>query len=453
MITDTIVAQCTPSGSGALALLRVSGKNSRNIVDQCAQLSSQKKITNVPSHTIHHGWIIDDNGKHLDEVMFFVMNGPRTFTGQNVVEVTTHNNPFIVESVIKRIIACGARLAQRGEFSRQAVESGKIDLIQAEAINELIHANSQQLLQQSLQQLKGSFSHWIAEIETQLLKLAALCEASFEFIEEDIDFTAPMKTSLQNILKYITQTKHSFDQQQQLRQGARIALIGSVNAGKSSLFNALIGKERAIVTNIAGTTRDVIEAGLYKNGVYWTLIDTAGLRQANNVVELEGIKRSHKEAKTADIILLVVDSSKTMSPQEINAYQEILSNYQKKIIIINNKSDLGKPKNPLFNKDCLPVSAKNNTGITKLKALLEKEIEKLFQENSSPFLLNKRHFSLLLGVEQKLLTTKAMLTDSVDYELIAIHLKDALEALSELSGKSVSEKTLDTVFNEFCIGK
>ena len=452
MITDTIIAQCTPSGSGAIALLRISGKDARIVVNQCVELSSQKKLIGVSSHTIHHGWVIDENNKHLDEVLFFVMNGPKTFTGQNVVEITTHNNPFIIESVIKRIIACGARLAQRGEFSRQAVESGKIDLVQAEAINELIHANSQQLLQQSLEQLEGSFSHWIAEIEAWLLKITALCEASFEFVDEDIDFSQPMRKSLQKILDYIAQAKQSFDQQQQLRQGVRIALVGSVNAGKSSLFNALIGKERAIVTNIAGTTRDVIEAGLYKNGVYWTLIDTAGLRQADNVVELEGIKRSHKEAKTADIILLVVDSAHDMTQQEIAVYQEILNKYQEKIIVITNKSDLSQKENP-FKKGSLSLSTKNNNGIQELKALLEKSIQKLFQENSSPFLLNKRHFSLLLGVEQKLLITKAMLSGPIEYELIALHLKDALEALSELSGKTISEKTLDIVFNEFCIGK
>ena len=452
MITDTIIAQCTPTGPGALALLRVSGPQAIDIVTQCAKLSSKKTVNTVATHTIHHGWVIDQNGAHLDEVMFLVMHGPKTFTGQHVVEITAHNNQFIIEALLERVIICGARLAQAGEFSRQAVESGKLDLIRAEAINELIHANSQQLLKQSLQQLEGSFSQWIGALEIRLLKLVALCEASFEFIEEEVDFSSQTKTAVAVILDDITTIKKSFDQQQQLRQGIRIALIGAVNAGKSSLFNLLIGKKRAIVTSIAGTTRDVIEAGLYKNGTYWTLIDTAGLRKAKDSIEREGIERSLNEAKTADIVILVLDGSRNATQQENEAYRLILSDYENKVIAIKNKSDQPQKENRFF-KAALSTSTQTENGIKELELLLEKKIQECFTLNSSPFLLNKRHFTTLVNFEQKLFTVQAMLLGQIEYELVAHHLKDALETLTELTGKTVSEKALDTVFKEFCVGK
>lgn len=452
MVTETIVAQCTPSGPGALALIRISGPDAVSIAAPLAKLSSQKKVSDVVTHTIHHGWVVDKDGINLDEVMFFIMHSPRTFTGTNVVEITTHNNPFIIESVIKRIIECGARLAQKGEFSRQAVENGKIDLVQAEAINELIHANSQQLLKQSLQQLEGSFSQFILELETDIVKLVALCEASFEFLEEDVDFSGQIKTTIATTLKKIETIKKSFDQQQQLRQGIRIALIGSVNAGKSSLFNVLIGKQRAIVTDIAGTTRDVIEAGLYKNGVYWTLIDTAGLRQADNLVEQKGIERSHQEAKTADIVLLVCDGSRSMTSEEKKIYQELSKNHKGKIIVIQSKSDLPEKIQPLFTH-ALKVNETDKESIQKLEIMLEEKIKKQFEKNSSPFLLNKRHFTTLLSFEQQLKIIENMTTNSIEYELLAYHLKDALETLTELTGKSVNQKVFEAVFQSFCVGK
>jgi len=452
MVTDTIIAQCTPSGSGAIALLRVSGQEALTIVNRCAKLTSSQSLVGAQSHTINHGWIINDRGDHLDEVLFLVMHAPRTFTGFHVVEITTHNNPFIIESVITRIIECGARPAQNGEFTRQAVENGKIDLVQAEAINELIHANSQQQLKQSLEQLEGSFSSWTLIIEKDLLKISALCEASFEFLEEDVDFSDQIRTLLKVILQKIATVKQAFDQQQHLRQGIRIALIGSVNAGKSSLFNALVGKKRAIVTDIAGTTRDVIEAGLYKNGAYWTLIDTAGLRTTDDSIEKEGIKRSHEEAHAADIVLLVIDNSRAMIEEEHTVYKKLLEQYVEKIIIIKNKADLA-AEEINFSHDTIMLSTKNNDDIKTLEELIQKKIDLIFTTTHTPFLLNKRHFTLLTGLEHKLFEVQTMLSGNIAYELVAYHLTDALENISQLTGKSITEKMMDTIFKEFCVGK
>ncbi|MDP3889414.1 MAG: tRNA uridine-5-carboxymethylaminomethyl(34) synthesis GTPase MnmE, partial [bacterium] len=321
---EAIIAQCTPRGSGAVALLRISGINAIEIVTRISKLTSNKTLSELPSHTIHYGFIVDNSGMHIDQVLFLLMLAPKTFTGQDSVEITCHNNPFIVEQIISLAIEKGARLADPGEFTKRAVLNNKIDLIQAEALNELIHANTQMSLKQSLSQLEGSFSNWITTIEQELFKALALCQASFEFIDEEITFDDQIKQIINKTLETITSIKNTFDKQQYIRQGIRIAIIGSTNIGKSSLFNALLQQERAIVTNIAGTTRDVIEAGAYKNGNYWTLIDTAGLRKTNNTIEQEGIKRSFEQADLADIILLVFDGSCTLTKHEQIVYQQLL---------------------------------------------------------------------------------------------------------------------------------
>ena len=303
---QTIIAQCTPKGSGAIALIRISGKDALNIATKISKLANKKQtISTVPSHTIHYGQIIAET-KSIDLVMFFVMHGPRTFTGEDVVEVTCHNNPFIIEEIIALAIKHGARIAENGEFAKRSFLNNKIDLMQAEAINDLIHSNNQQTLKKSLSQLEGSLSNWIDEIEKVLVKCLAFSEASFEFLdEEEIEFKDKILNDVLKLEKKIQTLKANFSQQQQIKEGLRIALIGSVNAGKSSLFNALLKKNRAIVTSQAGTTRDSIEAGIYTKNHYFTLVDTAGIRKTDNVIEEEGIKRSFEEAEKADILLLV----------------------------------------------------------------------------------------------------------------------------------------------------
>ena len=451
---QAIVAQCTPRGSGALAIIRISGINAFDVTQKISALESKQLITTLPSHTIHYGWVIDDNQDPIDQLLFLLMRGPRTFTGQDTVEITPHNNQFIIDAIIQRAVLAGARVAQEGEFSKRAVLNGKIDLLQAEAINELIHANTQMSLKQSLSQLTGSFSHWISLIEKDLVKCIALSEASFEFIEEaDVTFEDTVRTLLHGICERIQSLKQNFDQQQQLRQGVRIAVIGSVNAGKSSLFNALVKKDRAIVTNVAGTTRDVIEAGLYKNGTYRTLIDTAGIRQANNVIEQEGIRRSHIEAKLADIVLLVYDTSCEMSIQEVKLYQQLYDEHRHKVIPIANKVDLLKCVDGSLPDSALAVSVKNNMNINRVEAKIEDMIGRLFSGLQSPFLLNQRQYTLLLSLEKNIQTVCQVLDDQKAFELVSYHLNDSLSQVSELTGKTVSEQAMDAVFKEFCVGK
>lgn len=452
---ETIIAQCTPKGNGAIALLRISGIGAIDVATKISKLASGIPLKNLLTHTIHYGLIVDCAGAHLDQVMFLLMHGPKTFTGQDTVEITCHNNPFIVQSIIEQALLHGARLAKQGEFTRRAVLNNKIDVIQAEAINELIHANTQMALKKSLAQLEGSFSNWIEKIQKKLTKALAFSEASFEFIDEEMSFGPQIKDIINNALTTITSVKKTFNQQLQIRQGIRIAIIGSVNTGKSSLFNTLLNKDRAIVTNIAGTTRDSLEAGLYRDNAYWTLIDTAGLRQTHDVIEQEGIKRSHQEAQLADIILLVIDSSRALTQEEFAVYQDIAATYEHKIILVHNKSDLqSRAHTPLCDQKTIAVSSVHKHGIELLEHAIVDKITILLQSAESPFLLNHRQYNLLLDLEKRLHSLVELLENkTIHYELLSYHLNDALAHLSELTGKTISEQGMDAVFREFCVGK
>ncbi len=480
--SDTIVALCTPQGNGALALIRISGPASWQIGNKLIRLKSHKELLSVPSHTVHAADIYDGS-THIDAVMVLALRGPKTFTGYDTLEITCHNNPFIIQSIIELCIKHGARPAQQGEFTRQAYENKKIDLLQAEAINELITAQTQAALKKSLSQLEGSLSGHVATIEDMLCKSIAWCESSFEFLDDTGDFFKEIAQFLHTIIETIQPIISGYAAQKQIRQGYRVALIGSVNAGKSSLFNLLIGQKRAIVTPIAGTTRDSIESTCILGDITITFIDTAGLRTTADVIEQEGIERSYSEAHAADVILLVIDGSRQVTEQEDIIYADLLEKYPQKNIFIQNKSDL--PISTCFDTSAssrLPLSthgsgplvvSKVESIAAKLQAILKvssfseeskklleteivKKISALSQHHELPFLINKRHYELLQAVYQDARAIIAMLENTgttPHYELISHHLKQALEHMSELTGKTVSEQALDRVFKEFCVGK
>ncbi len=451
-IDQTIIAQCTPQGQGAIALLRLCGSNAIEIATRISTLASGKKLTDLPTHTIHYGSVIDD-AVVIDNVMFLLMKAPRTFTGEDTVEITCHNNPFIIEAIIEQAIKHGARLAQHGEFTRRAVLNNKMDLLQAEAIKELIHANTQMALKKSLSQLDGTFSHWINALELDLLSTLALSDASFEFIDEEMSFGSQIKDRIQSIISKIDAIKKTFNNQTHIRQGIRIAIVGSVNAGKSSLFNQLIHYNRAIVTPIPGTTRDSLEAGVYRHGTYITFIDTAGLRQTDDIIEQEGILRAHAEAAKADIILLVIDSSRAMTSQEDHEYKTLIKDYEYKIIVVHNKSDKALADHAHSFTPAVDVSTVTQQGFEQLEQLIAYKIQQLFNQIESPYLLNQRQHTLLISLEQKLEHILSMLGTSINYELVSYELNETLACLSELTGKTISEKGMDAVFRDFCVGK
>ncbi len=456
--SDTIVALCTPVGAGALALIRLSGPQAWDTGNNFIRLKSSKVLLDMASHTVHAADIYDGS-KTVDAVMVIALRGPRTFTGYDTLEITCHNNPFIIQEIIQLCINYGARPAQQGEFTRQAYDNKKIDLLQAESINELIAAQTQAAIKKSLSQLEGSLTSHIAIIEDMLCKSIAWCESSFEFLDDQGDFHQEISGFLKKIIEAIKPIMAGYAAQKQIRQGYRVALIGSVNAGKSSLFNLLIGQKRAIVTPIAGTTRDSIENTLILGTITTTLIDTAGLRTTADVIEQEGIERSYQQAHESDVILLVIDGSRPVTEQELTIYRDLLARYPQKIILVQNKADL-----PNFSQSDLlesyPADVYATAGSEESKKLLESEIVKkisaLSHDHEVPFLINKRHYELLQAVYQDIIHTQAMLENSGStphYELISDHLKQALEHISELTGKTVSEKALDRVFKEFCVGK
>lgn len=458
---DVIIAQCTPQGAGAIALIRLSGAQAHEIADTVCTIASGQKIIDVASHTVHFGYAVDSAGNTIDQVMIAVMHAPRTFTGEHVVEITCHNNQFIIENIIAQAVHAGARPAREGEFTRRAFENGKIDLIKAEAINDLIHAQTQQALKKSLAQLSGTFSQWIADLERNVLKALTYCEAGLEFLDEEVDCATDIKASITAVLQKIAVVKKTFDVHEHIRRGFRVALIGSVNAGKSSLFNALLGYDRAIVSAIAGTTRDTVEAGLTISGNYLTVIDTAGIRQTHNTVEHEGVTRSHEEAQKADIILLVFDGSRALSPEETELYKKISADYSNKVIPVHHKADLTvHPKNfgtlhgiAPEEQNTLKTTASDQDLIEELKKAINDKIRALCATLDSPFLLNKRQHALLSELENRLKHIMALTAHAFHQELVAHELRAALESITELTGKSITHAAVDAIFKEFCVGK
>jgi tRNA modification GTPase len=460
-----IIAQCTPSGSGALALVRLSGQGAVAVASACAKLSSGKSLVECQTHTISHGYVIDaaSNNEIVDEVLFLLMRAPRSFTGEDIVEISCHNNPFIIERIIALACRNGARVAMPGEFSRRALLNGKLDLLQAESLHDVISASSELALKKAMEQLQGSFSQCIMGIEKQLFALLAYIEACFEFLDEeqrDLDLNKSLQAQVQELSSTIGALLEHFNQQKHIKEGIRVALIGSVNAGKSTLFNALVGKDRAIVSSMAGTTRDSIEAGVYKHGVFITYVDTAGLRKTTDSIEQEGIKRSTLEAGLADLILLVFDASSVFDENMSAVYQEIARQWPDKIVWVANKIDqsLSAQAAQIAEKlvcgaQVCHVSGKNKTGLDSLHELIDLKLKHLLQAGNMPYMLNKRQFGVLASINEKLVLVEQILLESSAHELLAYHVREALELISQLTGKNVHEKMLDTIFHDFCIGK
>jgi tRNA modification GTPase len=446
-----IVAQATPIGSGAIALIRLSGKECRKLISHISRLSSEKTLIDAVNKSIQHGYIIDAEQAIVDEVLFLIMDGPRSFTGEDTLEITCHNNQFIIQKIIELVCKQGARIAERGEFTRRAVLNKRIDITQAEAINDLIHANNELAIKKALEQLQGSLSEKIKHLDDQLSLIAAWTQASFEFLDEERDFTDTIKEKINTLINYVTLLIETHEKQKIIRNGIRIALIGTVNAGKSSLFNSLIKQNRAIVTAIPGTTRDIIEYGIYHHGTYITYVDTAGIRETDDIIEQEGIKRSLEEINNADIVLIITDSSEKHSESIRKWYVDIYNKSLEKAITIANKNDLG--KNIIFNES-IQTSSHTKKNIDLIIKKINEKIEHLTQLTDFPFMINARHVDILHTVKEKLyIIEKLISVDTIYYEIVLLHIHETQQIISHMTGKSIEEKSLDRVFKEFCVGK
>ncbi len=445
----TIAAIATPIGEGGVAMIRISGKNAFPI----AQTFFSKDIDQMKSHSISYGKILGKEGESLDDVMLAKFKSPNSFTGEDTIEIYCHGGLLIQKKILNRIIESGCLHALPGEFSYQAFMNGKIDLAQAEAIQQLIGAKNEYALKAAEEQLQGSLSKKIESLRAILIEIAAVIDAWVDYPEEGLEFKSEKELldDLEQTYFEIERLKNTFYDGRKVSLGIKLCLLGAPNAGKSSLMNALLGYDRAIVTPIAGTTRDLLQEDLQLFGMSFKLIDTAGIRDTEEIVEKEGIKRSKSAANEADLILYVIDSTSAISTEEKTF---ISSLPQDKTIIILNKSDL--------NHDCLSyesychvkVSAKFGYGIETLKECIESKIWASGSYDKEQILITKeRHFEALKDCLENLEKVISGLKSHVSCEFISFDLRMSLKALGEIIGFDLSESILDSIFSKFCVGK
>lgn len=457
MLEDTIAAIATPIGEGGLAVIRISGAQALAVADRIFTPvgKTSVKLSAAASHTIQFGHIARD-GKTIDEVLAAVMRAPRTFTREDVVEITCHGGILSAKAVLDAALAGGARLAEPGEFTRRAFLNGRIDLAQAEAVADLIHSRTELALRAANEQLAGKLSQRVNQLRDEMLKTLAHVEAYIDFPEEDIaeETKAQLLNRLERGVAFMDELLRTANEGQILRKGIRGAIIGRPNAGKSSLLNQLLGHERAIVSPIPGTTRDTIEETANIRGLPVVFIDTAGLREARDEIEVEGIRRSHESLRKAEFILQIIDSSEPLSDAD-GAYLEEFA--KQKRIIVCNKVDL--PRKFLKRDDfgdtvIVDISCKTGEGIEVLKDAIKNLIwSGEINTEMLQVAINSRHQDALNRARAATTRTIDALRSGSTLELVAMDLRIAVNAVGEIVGKTTTEDLLDTIFSQFCIGK
>ena len=452
MIDDTIAAIATPLGEGGLAVIRLSGKDALAVADACFVPvgKSSAAPTDAASHTLHYGKIIED-GRDIDEVLLAVLRAPRTFTREDTVEITCHGGLLASQAVLRALLAAGARSAEPGEFTRRAFLNGRIDLAQAEAVADVIHARTDLALAAANEQLAGKLSQRVNRLRDDLMQTLAHLEAHIDFPDEDIapDTLAQLTARLDAALAFIDELLATADEGQILRRGIRAAIIGRPNVGKSSLLNQLLGHDRAIVTPTAGTTRDTIEETANVRGIPVVFIDTAGLREGAAAIEAEGIRRSHESIARAELILQVLDATEPLTDEDQNYLTEFAD---KKRLLIANKID--QPSAIKFSLDCVETSALDGTGIEALKDAIRAAVwSGEIRADMLPAMINARHQDALRRARASLEHSLDALRGDATPELVAADLRLAANAVGEVVGKTSTEDLLDSIFSQFCIGK
>ncbi|NDD58407.1 MAG: tRNA uridine-5-carboxymethylaminomethyl(34) synthesis GTPase MnmE [Chlamydiae bacterium] len=446
---ETIAAISTPPGEGGVAIIRVSGKDSLSVVSKIFS----GPIQNYASHTAHLGKIKDLQGNLLDEVLVLVMLGSRSFTGEDTVEIHCHGGSLVTKKILETAMNAGARPAMPGEFSFKAFMNGKMDLAQAEAVQELIGAKNELALKKAEEQLQGSLSKKIQTFQKELFDIAAILEAWVDFPEEGLEFASKEEilAMLLSVMKQMKLLADTFHEGQIIKEGLNLCLIGPPNAGKSSLMNTLLGKERAIVTDIPGTTRDVLEDDLYLAGLHFKIKDTAGIRETEEIVEKEGIKRSKKAMEEADLVLLLLDVS-----QEVNESEQLLlaSAPKNKTILVWNKCDISDPLPEDFQLPAVKISAKHSLGLSKLKEAIKELIWKKGPPSQEELIItNLRHKKALEEAICALNDVITGLNTEVSPEFISSDMRRALKELGGIIGKDINEEILGAIFSKFCVGK
>lgn len=447
---ETIAAVATPPGEGGVAMIRISGDDAFEVADKVFSGNLKK----YQSHTAHYGKILNANGEKVDDVLILPMKKPKTFTGEDVVEIFCHGGSLITRRVLETVLKAGARAAMAGEFTFKAFINGKIDLAQAEAIQDLICAKNERALEAAESQLEGKLSKQILKFQNELIGYAAILEAWVDFPEEGLEF-APIEevvAAITSIHQEIEKLIFSFHEGRIIHDGLAICLVGSPNVGKSSLMNALLDKDRAIISDIPGTTRDVIEDHLRLNGINLKVIDTAGIREAKEAIEAEGIKRTHDIINKADLILLVLDATLGTDGIDIKLF-ELLD--KKRTIVVWNKTDLPHETLPQV---AIPhvvfISAKNKEGLENLHQAIDEVIWQGSMPSKEEILVtNVRHKEALSNAAHSLKALTEGLNRGTSPEFLMIEMRSALNELGKIIGFDAGEDILTAIFSKFCIGK
>jgi len=458
MNEDTIAAIATALGEGSIAVVRVSGPNS---VDTVAKLfKSKQNLRDAASHTVHYGWILDPRTEQvLDEVLVTVMKGPRSFTAEDVVEISTHGGIVAVKSVLELVLRHGARLAEPGEFTKRAFLNGRIDLAQAEAVIDLIRSKSDRAFQLARKQAEGAVSKRIVPLRQQLIELIAHVEVNIDYPEHDVEeVTADLiRSNCGNVLKEVNELLRKSNEGKILREGIVTVIVGRPNAGKSSLLNALARDNKAIVTDIPGTTRDIIEESVSISGIPLRLLDTAGIRETTDRVEQIGVERSHGALNEADLILLVLNRHEPLHDDERKLLMQLKD---RSTIVVVNKIDLpGQLNLEEIEKDypkdrIVFLSAKEGEGIDELeKAVSAMFLSGVVESGDITYVSNARHIALLHQTKQSLEDAIQATYDGVPIDLIQIDISSSWESLGQILGDAAGDSLLDQIFSQFCLGK
>jgi tRNA modification GTPase len=456
--SDTIVALATPPGRSGIGVIRMSGPES---LASLRKLIGDGSFEPQPNLLILRNLIDPATSEQLDQALVCYFKAPHSFTGEDVVELHCHGSPVVLRAIIDATLKLGARMADPGEFSLRAVASGRMSLTEAEAIRDLIDAQTDAAVRQATRQLKGEVSHRLQPAKDELLRIIVRLESSLEFVEDDLPAFEQdeMLKSLRRLSSDLTQLANTFVNGRLIREGLRVSIVGRPNAGKSSLFNLLVGHARAIVTDIPGTTRDTITESIGLNGVPVVLTDTAGLRVSNDRIESIGVDRAKREAADSDLSIIVIDGSASLTDEDRAALAETAS--QRHVIALN-KSDLptfspartNEESFPAhFDSNVVPVSAKTEAGLETLRAAILRPFTNGNSDGRGLLITNARHHDLLQRAVEVILSSEALLKDHASEELVLVGLHDALRYLGEITGEITSDEILGKIFSTFCIGK
>lgn len=457
---DTIAAIATPLGEGAVGMIRVSGKSAITAV--ASIFRGKVNLLEAKSHTVHYGKLVDRSGLPIDGVLVTLFRGPHSYTGEDVVEVSCHGGVLNTRIVLQAILHTGVRHAEPGEFTKRAFLNGKLDLAQAEAVAELIAARSESARNAAMRQLEGRFSSRIRALRDELIDLLSLVELELDFSEEGLDLIQKpqLLSKMDSISTALQEMADSYRLGKMYREGVAVAIVGKPNAGKSSLFNALLQQDRAIVTDIPGTTRDSLEESISIDGVLFRLSDTAGLRQSDDTVEQLGIARTLSVIRESDVVLLVVDASNTLAPEEALSFLDGIELPRSGLLVFNKIDLVGgismEPAEFSYNKckfQRLFVSAKTGEGLSHLRQSLTDSALGSGPQEHDTFVMNARHQEALLKSVESLASARAAVQSGHSGEFVAEDIRRALRSLAEIIGEVTTDDILNNIFQKFCIGK